>query len=127
MGLDLEQIAIMLQRRYNYLREIQRITGDMKEAISRHDEISLALLLNMRGEELAKYDASKEELWSQAANGYAVLEEMNRLLKSEPEEIQLGHDPMEAKIVELRKKTRRLIKEIQSEEKTIKRQITGKE
>lgn len=126
MELDLEQIAIVLQRRYTCLREVQRITKDMKEAISRHDEISVALLLNMRGQELAKYDASKEELWSQSAKGYAQLQEMNRLLRSEPEAIQVGDDPMESKIVELRKKTKQLILEIQSEEKNIKRWITGK-
>lgn len=127
LDLDLEQIAIVLQRRYTCLREVQRITQDMKGAIARHDEVSVALLLNMRGQELSRYDASQEELWSQAAKGYAQLQEMNRLLKSEPETIQTGSDPMEIKIVELRKKTRRLIQEIQSEEKSIKRRITGKE
>lgn len=126
MELDLEQIAILLQRRYNSLREVQRITGDMKEAMIRQDEVSLMLLLNMRGQELAKYDQSKEELWSQASKGYAELQEMNRLLKSDPEQLRPGTDPMEKKIIEIRKKTKALIQEIQSEEKLVKRQITGK-
>lgn len=126
MELDLEQIAILLQRRYNSLREVQRITAEMKDAISRQDEISVALLLNMRGEELARYDESKEELWSQASKGLAVQEEMNRLLKSDPDDIRPDQDSMETKIIEIRKKTKKLIQDIQSQEKLIKRQITGK-
>lgn len=127
MELDLEQIAILLQKRYGYLKEIQKLTGEMKEAISRHDEISLALLMDMRGEELAKYDASKEELWEQAAKGYAVQEEMNRLLRSEPEDIKIGEDHMAARIVEIRKKTKVLIEQIKYEEQLMKRQIVGNE
>ena len=69
MELDLEEIAILLQRRYNWLREVKRLTGEMQDSVSRHDEISFALLLQMRAEVLAKYDASGEELWSQAELG----------------------------------------------------------
>lgn len=127
MELDLEQVAILLQKRYNCLREAQRITKDMKESIARQDEVSVALLLNMRGEELAKYDAMNEELWKQASGGYTAFSELNRLLKTDPDQILAGKDPMEAKIVEIRKKTKKLIQDMQCEEKLIKRQITGRQ
>ena len=119
MELDLEQIAILLQRRHGWLREILRLTNEMENAIARHDEISFGLLLNMRAEEIAKYDAGKEELWSQAEKGRAAREELKRLLQANPETVQIGEDPMEKKIFEIRKKSIKVIEEIQIREKVL--------
>lgn len=119
MELDLEQIAILLQRRHGWLREILRLTGEMENAVARHDEVSFGLLLNMRAEEIAKYDAGKEELWSQAEKGRTARDELKRLLQGNPETVEIGSDPMEKKIFEIRKKSIQVIEEIQRREKIL--------
>lgn len=122
MELDLEQIAILLQRRYNWLREVKKLTGEMLDSVSRHDEISFGLLLQMRAEVLAKYDASQEELWNQAEKGSEVLSELRRLLREDPDTAEAA-EPMEKKIFELRKKTKILIQEIQNQDKMLNQRV----
>lgn len=122
MELDLEEIAILLQRRYNWLREVKKLTGEMQDSVSRHDEISFGLLLQMRAEVLAKYDASGEELWSQAERGPEALPELRRLLREDPDTAEAA-EPMEKKIFELRKKTKILIGEIQNQDKMLHQRV----
>ncbi|MBR5509237.1 MAG: hypothetical protein IKV59_04210 [Lachnospiraceae bacterium] len=122
MELDLEEIAILLQRRYNWLREVKKLTGEMQDSVSRHDEISFGLLLQMRAEVLAKYDASGEELWSQAERGPEALPELRRLLREDPDTAEAA-EPIEKKIFELRKKTKILIGEIQNQDKMLHQRV----
>ena len=55
MALDLTEMEVLLQRRYNCLYEIHRLTKEMLEMVSRRDEVSLSLMLDMRAEEMEKY------------------------------------------------------------------------
>lgn len=126
MELDLEQIAIALQRRYGYLREIRRLTGEMQDSVSRQDEYSFVLLLQMRAEEIARYDASREELWSQAEKGKDALRRLKHLLKDDPQTVKEFLDPMEKKIYELRKKTIVLIQDIQAQDKRLSYRVNGR-
>lgn len=50
MALDLTEMEVLLQRRYNCLHEIHRLTKEMLEMVSRRDEVSLSLMLDMRAE-----------------------------------------------------------------------------
>ena len=45
MGPNIEQIMLLLQRRYNALREISRLTEELQEAISCSDQVSASLLM----------------------------------------------------------------------------------
>lgn len=126
MELDLEQIAILLQRRYNWLREVKKLTGEMLDSVSRHDEISFGLLLQMRAEVLAKYDASQEELWNQAEKGPEALSELRRLLREDPDTAEKVTESVEKKIYELRKKTRILIQEIQNQDKILNQRVNSR-
>ena len=56
MGLDLEQVMVLLQRRYNFLREIKRLTADLQDAVSREDSVSAGLILQMRADEMENID-----------------------------------------------------------------------
>ena len=56
MNLDLEQIMILLQRRYRAFQEISRLTSELGEAVSRRDEVSASLLLEMRADEISVVD-----------------------------------------------------------------------
>lgn len=126
MELDLEMLAILLQRRHGCLREIQKLTNEMQEAVSRQDQVSFSLLLHMRAEEIAKYDVIKEELWSQAKKGREAREGLKRLLRIDPDEVNDIADPMERKIFEIRKKSKELILDIQRQDQLLNRRVTGR-
>ena len=39
-GLDMGKVMILFQRRYNYMREIDRLTGELAEAMDRSDDVA---------------------------------------------------------------------------------------
>lgn len=50
----LHEIAKMLQKKYTYMSEINRLTEEMAEELSRDDRVSVQMTLGMRGEEIEK-------------------------------------------------------------------------
>lgn len=64
----LEVIMICLQKRYNILREISRLTEELVNALERRDSVSSALILEMRGEQMERDAACQEELLQIAEN-----------------------------------------------------------
>lgn len=48
------EIAKMLQKKYTYMSEINRLTEEMAEELSRDDRVSVQMTLGMRGEEIEK-------------------------------------------------------------------------
>lgn len=38
--LDVAKVMILLQRRYNFICEIRKITKDLEDALARNDEVS---------------------------------------------------------------------------------------
>ena len=47
-----KEILTTLQKKYNYMTEVCRLTGEIEEALKRDDRISTQMLLAMRQEEL---------------------------------------------------------------------------
>ena len=56
MELDMTKLMILLQRKYSSIREIDRLTKELEDAFARNDDVSAAMLLEMRAEEMAKVD-----------------------------------------------------------------------
>ncbi|SHJ08344.1 hypothetical protein [Parasporobacterium paucivorans] len=50
-------IIRLLQRKYNIISEILGLTKELGEAISRNDQVSIQMVLEMRKEEMDKADA----------------------------------------------------------------------
>lgn len=113
MALDLTEIEILLQRRYNSLQDILRLTKEMLETISRGDEVSLSLMLDMRAEEIDRYEACQEEIWKKAEEGPQEAETVQRLMRSAPEDMLTSAKAEEQTVFMIRKKTTDLIKEVQ--------------
>ncbi len=113
MVLDMTEIEILLQRRYNCLREIRRLTQEMLDTLSRGDEVSLSLMLDMRAEEIEKYEFCQEEIWKKAARGPQESEAVRRIMNTDPEEGLAAAEPEEQLAYQIRKKTVDLIPEVQ--------------
>lgn len=125
MKLDLEHIMILLQRRYNVLREIKRLTDELDEAVSRNDQVSVSLLLKMRAEEMDKSEACQENIWLMAEEGPEEAQAVRKLLKSDPITARPSGSFEEQKIYEIRQKTIKLIKDIQEKDRNINRRVGG--
>ena len=110
--MDLEQIMLLVQRRYGFLREIDRLTRELKEALERKDEVSVRLLLQMRAEEMAKIEECQEELWKLAGQDRDHSAYLKQLLSCEPRQNQPGGSFEEKKILEIRQKSLELLRDI---------------
>ena len=125
MGLDLEQGMVLLQRRYNFLREIKRLTADLQDAVSREDSVSAGLILQMRADEMENIENCQEQIWRMAEEGQRENEDIHRLMSGEFLSMAEGMSYEEDKILKLRKKTAALIKEIQDADKIVNKRAAG--
>ncbi len=125
-GLDMRQVMVLFQRRYNSIREIDRLTDELSEAMARNDEVSVALVLQMRADEMAKFDDCTNEIWQMSSIGREALRKIRTLIQSDPEEA-ISESPEEKKIYEIRRKTQAVIDRIRVIDERLNRIATGKE
>ena len=121
MGLDLEQVMVLLQRRYNFLREIKRLTADLQDAVSREDSVSAGLILQMRADEMENIENCQELIWRMAEKGQRENEDIQRLMSGEFLSMAEGMSYEEDKIL----KPATLIKEIQDADKIVNKRAAG--
>ncbi|RKJ02033.1 hypothetical protein D7X87_18365 [bacterium D16-54] len=122
MELDVTKVMILLQRRYGSIREIDRLTKELEEAFARGDEVSAAMLLEMRAEEMAKNDNYTEEIWQLAGSDKAALQKLRRLMTSDPAEAQ-GQNAEEKKVYEIRQRTQILLDKIRKTDQRMNRRV----
>lgn len=117
MALDLEQMALLLQKRYNCLKKIDELTDELCHAFARHDEVSASLLLEMRAEAIAGLDEATGQVWDLAKAGAREAAEVRRLMHEDPFEVSQKDSWEENKIFEVRRKTILLIRQIQEKDR----------
>lgn len=124
MGLDTAKVMVLLQRKYNAIREISRLTKDLGESFTRNDDISAAMLLEMRADEMAKVDECVGALWELGESDRSVLQKLRTLLTSDPN-TAMGETPEEKKIYEIRQRTQVMLEELKREDRKLNRRVTG--
>lgn len=125
MLVDLEHIMILLQRRYNAIREIGRLTDELQDAFYRKDEVSASMMLEMRAEEMAKSDACVQEIWAISENGPEEAAAVKRLMSREFRVDSPPKDIEERKIYEIRQRTQSLLDKIQVTDQQMNRRVAG--
>ena len=124
MELDMTKLMILLQRKYSSIREIDRLTKELEDAFARNDDVSAAMLLEMRAEEMAKVDNCVGEIWQQGESDRRALQKLKVLMTSDPARAA-GESPEEEKIYEIRRKFRELLKEVQEKDRILNRRVGG--
>lgn len=124
--MDLEHVAVLLQRRFHIMQEMKRLTSELQEATSRNDQVSLSLILQMRADEMTKAEACQEEIWLMAESGPEEAKTVGRLMSLSFMEDGLPQGIMEQKIYEIRKKTALLLSEIREADRYVNRNVGGK-
>ena len=116
MGLDLERVMILLHRKWNSIREIERLTQELDETFGRNDGISAVMLLQLRADEREKVggDGSRE-----------AYEKLHELIESDLDQA-VGKTPEERKIFEIRRKTQKLLDELKVADQRLNQKMAGK-
>ena len=117
MAVDLERMMLLLQKRYNYLKRVDELTDELRSAFDRHDEVSASLLLDMRAEEIAALDNCSGQIWDLAGAGKAEAREVRRLMHDDPFAVPETDCWEENKIFEVRRKTVRLLEQLQDKDR----------
>ena len=123
MAVDLEQMMILLQKRYNTLKRIDELTDELQNAFARHDEVSASLLLDMRAEE----DNCRRDtwIWDLAGAGGDSVKEVRRLMTEDPFTAPAAESWEENKIFEVRRKTVTLLKQLQDKDRRMNLSVGG--
>mgnify|MGYP007121869872 CR=1 FL=1 len=125
MEVNVTKVMILLQRRYNSLREAGRLTKELEEAIARNDEVSTIMLLQMRAEELTKVDKCMEEMWQMGEAGREAYEKLTALITSDPGR-SVGENQEEEKVYEIRRRTQIILEELRQADQRLNRKLAGK-
>ena len=125
MDIDMERIMVLLQRKYGSIREVDRLTKELEEALGRNDEISADMILEMRGEEMEKADRCMEEIWQMGEENRENNERLQYLIASDLEHV-VGKTKEEKMIFEIRRKTQKTIDGLRSIDQRLNQKITGK-
>jgi len=125
--LDLEQVMILLQRSNNVLREMDRLTDELQDAVSREDHVSASLLLRLRAEEMEKYDGCREQILLLAETGPEEARLIQELVFSNPDSLAERRPgrPEEQKIYDIRRNTVRLISAIREKDRRLNSRVGG--
>lgn len=124
--LDMTKVMVLFQRRYNSIREVSRLTEELADALSRNDEISVTMVLEMRADELGRFDDCTGELWRMCEHaGCETVQKMRRLITADPAETA-GESPEEKKIYEIRRKTQAVIDQLRVADERLNRKVAGK-
>lgn len=115
---DPEKVAILLQRRYNHLKEVRRLTGEAEEAVNRQDGVTLELILQMRGEELERCDRTFQDILLLGEESPEAADAIRRLVLMPPDQIT-PESEMEKTIAEVRRHCTSLIDEVKEEDRIL--------
>lgn len=124
MELDLNQVMILLQRKWNSIRELDRLTGELEQMFEREDAISVAMLLQLRQDEMLKIERCTEDIWQLGEAGSEASAKLRELITSDLERA-VGETAQEKKIYEIRKKTHELLEKLKQKDQEINRRMHG--
>lgn len=96
------QILILMRKKYNYINEINRITLEIADALSRNDGYSAELLLDMRSEEMENVDKCNEDINTLLLQIPEEKIQKYKELTKGKQEIDCELTQIQSKIIELR-------------------------
>ena len=125
MELDLREVMILLQRKWNSIRELDRLTGEMEETFERNDGISAAMLLQLRQDEMLKIERCMEDIWQLGEVSPTASAKLRELIAADLEKA-VGKTPEEKKMYEIRRAPRGLLEKLKKKDQELNRRMHGK-
>lgn len=119
----LQQIAILLQKKYNGLNEIENITKQLQDALGYDDIVSIRMLIVMRQEEMDSIDEIDAE--HQACLEGLTEVQKNALKTGSVRPFSGENAAMVEKIAEMQQKNKRLLQRLIEQDKIVNRKLAG--
>lgn len=119
------EILKRVQRNYRHMVEIERVTKEMADALSRNDQESAQLLMKMRQDELERFLDSKREIQMLIEVGGEDKEKLRSWLNAESK-----YQPEafgEKKILELSTQLQQVLKRTIDVDKVFNSRVAGKD
>lgn len=123
--LDMTKVMILLQRKWNAIQEMNRLTREMEDTFARNDEVSVDMLLQLREDEMGKVDRCMEEIWQLGEGDAQTYGKLRILLSSDLTEVD-WETPEEKKIYDIRRKTQSLLDELRKADQRLSQRMAGK-
>ena len=124
MEVDTKKVMILLQRRYNAVRELDRLTTELEDVVARNDGISAAMILQMRGDEMEKAEHCMEEIWQLGEGSREAYAQLQLLVSSDLQKA-VGNTDEEKKIFEIRRKTEDVLVRLRRTDQRLNKRLTG--
>ena len=119
----LQQIAILLQKKYNGLNEIENITKQLQDVLGYDDAVSIRMLIVMRQQEMDSIDQIDKE-YQICLEGLTEVQK-NALQTGSTRPFAGENAAMVQKIVEIRQKHKRLLERLIEQDKLVNRKLAG--
>ena len=119
----LQQIAILLQKKYNGLNEIENITKQLQDVLGYDDAVSIRMLIVMRQQEMDSIDQIDKE-YQICLEGLTEVQK-NALQTGSMRPFAGENAAMVQKIVEIRQKHKRLLERLIEQDKLVNRKLAG--
>ncbi len=120
--LNVEDLAILYQRRYSYIKDIKDITDNLSDAISGSDGYSAEIILDERGDAIKKVEQVTENIHLLGEVGPKAALLAHRLIYTDPEKIKPESDD-ERLVQQIRLKTKSLIEELKTQDKMLNKRL----
>lgn len=119
----LQNIAIVLQKKYNGYNEIQNITNQLQDALQYNDTVTIRMLIKMRQEEMDVIDRFNQDYhqWMERLTEA----ERNALKNGEIHHFSEAAAPLAAKIVDIREKNQRLLQKLIEQDRRVNLKLNG--
>lgn len=121
----LMEILKRVQRNYRHMVEIERVTKEMADSLSRNDQESVQLLMKMRQDELERFMESKREIQMLIEVGGEDKEKLKSWLNGESKYQPDGFE--EKKILELSSQLQQALKRTIDIDRVFNSRVAGKD
>ena len=118
----LQQIAVLAQKRYNGLNEIENVTNQLQDALHYNDVVTIRMLIRMRQQtmdEIDHFDRQRKELMEQLTP-----EQREELKHGEAQHFAEGGAFVQ-KIAEIQQKSQALLKRLIAQDERVNRRLAG--
>jgi hypothetical protein len=112
------ELNLLMQRRYNVLRNLKEVTDQLADAYSRQDQVSVELILDMRLDVIAKVQENWDMILEIGETGEEEASLVRRLILQDPEKA-VPQSEEEQELLQTRTTCRRLLKDLREEDRLI--------